>query len=74
MDVCAVTGIGFKLAIEREYNMQCNAQPFSPTLDRIDNSKGYTPENTQVVIAIYNHAKCHWTHEDVLDMAQAVLL
>ena len=73
MDVCAVTGLPFKMDIEKNYGKHNNAQPFSPTLDRIDNSKGYTPDNTQVVVAVYNFAKMHWSHDDVVQMARALL-
>ena len=47
--VCEVTGIDFLLGSLRH--------PFLPSIDRIDSSKGYTPENCRVVLWIINTAK-----------------
>ena len=41
--------------------------PFAPSLDRIDNSLGYTPENTRLVAAVLNYAKNEW-NDTVLAM------
>lgn len=51
---CEVTGIGFDYTKPKPHY---NANPFAPSLDRIDCSKGYTYKNTQVVIWAYNVAK-----------------
>jgi hypothetical protein len=71
---CEVTGIPFTFKIEETYGKYNNAQPHSPTLDRIDPKLGYTPENTMVVVAIYNFCKMHWAHRDVLHFAKQLLL
>lgn len=47
--------------------------PFSPSLDRKDNTLGYTPENTRVVVWMYNSAKNKFTDKDVLIMAKALV-
>jgi hypothetical protein len=47
--------------------------PWAPSLDRRVSGMGYTPENTRVVVWIYNVAKGSWKHEDILVMAQALL-
>ncbi len=51
---CEVTEIGFDYTKPKPHY---NANPFAPSLDRIDCSKGYTYCNTQVVIWAYNVAK-----------------
>ena len=38
----------------------------SPSLDRKNNSKGYTPANCQVITAQANRAKGEWTQGDLL--------
>ena len=53
--VCEVTGIPFELKGARN--------PFQPSIDRIDSSKPYTPENCRVVLWIINTAK-HTLAED----------
>ena len=62
---CIVTKIPFDYT-PKTYN------PFCPSIDRIDSNKGYTPENIQLVVLIYNQAKNKYTHEDVLKLAQAL--
>lgn len=64
--VCEVTGLPFT------YGLQAR-NPWSPSLDRIDPSKGYTLENTRVVLWIYNAAKNVFSDEDVLLMCQSVV-
>ncbi len=49
---CALTGIEFVLTDE---NYQW--RPFTPSIDRIDNSKGYTLDNIQLVCTMVNKAK-----------------
>ena len=66
-DKCSVTGIDF------DYSFDVDRNPFAPSVDRKDNSKGYTPENCQIVIWAYNTAKAHHTDEDLYKMAVAYL-
>ena len=58
--VCEVTGEPFI------YGRGMARGPNSPSLDRIDPSKGYTPDNTRVVIWAYNAAKQDFTEQQFL--------
>lgn len=67
-DVCPVLGI--------ELNMnsgKSGAYRNSPSLDRKDNSKGYTKDNIQVISQLANAMKCHATNEELHKFAQWVL-
>lgn len=64
--VCEVTGLPFTYSTE-------SRNPWSPSLDRIDPMKGYTLENTRVVVWIYNTAKNVFSDQDVLLMCQSVV-
>lgn len=66
--VCAVTGLPLDLA-----STPRERSPFVPSLDRIDPSIGYTPQNVQVVVWIYNAAKGDWSHDAVLKLARALV-
>lgn len=50
---CILTGIEFDYEHDERYNFR----PFAPSLDRIDNNKGYTYDNVQIVCVIVNKAK-----------------
>lgn len=63
--VCSVTGIPF--------DFQGIRAPFIPSIDRIDNAKGYVCNNIQLVVFAYNLAKDKWTHADVMLMARSLI-
>lgn len=65
---CSVTGIEFDLSFGKAH-----ARPFGPSLDQIKPGAGYTEENTQVVVWIYNAAKTNGEHEDVMRLARALI-
>jgi len=56
--VCEATGIPLDFS-RVSYN------PYSPSIDRIDSSRGYTDDNVQVVCMIYNFCKNAFTTEQV---------
>lgn len=62
---CEVSGIPFVLTSGRH--------AFAPSLDRTDPKKGYTKDNTKVVVWTYNAAKGIGTHEQVVTLAEALL-
>lgn len=64
---CARTGIQFELTAGE------GRKPFAPSVDRIDNSRGYEPGNIQIVIWMYNIAKNKFTDADVLAFATATV-
>lgn len=47
--------------------------PWVATVDRIDPKRGYTKDNSRVVVLMYNLAKSDQTDEDVERMASAVI-
>jgi len=54
-----------KSGIEYSYDLSKHRNPFAPSIDRADITKGYTPGNCQIVSWIYNCAKCTFS-DDVL--------
>lgn len=61
--VCQVTGFPFKLGTSKLGPAYKN--PFSASPDRIDNTKGYTKDNTRFVVFIYNAMRNNFREEDV---------
>ncbi len=62
---CQMTGIPFNLDGGRTWD--------SPSLDRIDNSKGYTPENTRVVLYAVNVMANTWGENKIVEVASAIM-
>lgn len=58
---CQATGYPFILRRDGRYG----SSPFRPSADRIDPAKGYTKENTQWVIYMWNCMKNEFNLEDV---------
>ena len=66
--VCEATGLPFCYEIVGHGPRN----PFCPSLDRKDCSKGYTKDNVQVVVWMYNAAKGTWGHDYVLALVEAL--
>lgn len=48
-------------------------EPYSPALDRIDSSKGYTPDNVQVISHLANMMKSSATKEQLVLFSKRIL-
>lgn len=64
---CEITGLPFVLD-------RWGKGPWSPSLDRTDNDKGYAFDNVKVVVWCYNAAKGEATSADVLRLAEALCI
>ena len=61
--VCACSGIEFVYKHNSLY---------SPSIDRINSSKGYTPRNVQIVCVAVNQAKWKLTQKQFIDMCKRI--
>jgi hypothetical protein len=68
--VCEATGLPFDMAPGPDKH---HANPWAPSLDRRDSSKGYTQSNVQVVVSAYNYAKQEWSADVLLKLARAII-
>ena len=64
---------GFKFEIENKGSDYSNRSPYTPSIDKINPSKGYTKDNIQVVCWWYNFAKQRYTDREVLELCKAVV-
>lgn len=62
--VCSVSGL--PLTTEEHQG------PWGPSIDRIDNSKGYVPGNVRLTCWMFNRAKAHWTDEQFMAMVRGI--
>lgn len=65
--VCEVTGIPFD-----DGDGSINQRPWGFSVDRIDQTGGYTKDNVKAVVWAYNRAKGVGTHDDVIRLAEAI--
>ena len=66
---CAVSGIRFELTPQPDRFYA----PWRPSLDRIDNARGYVPGNVRIVCVIANWAMGEWGEAALLRLARAVI-
>lgn len=68
--VCAATGIPFVLPTYTP-GARGKRSAWTPSVDRIDNTKGYTQKNCQLVVWMYNLAKSDYSEKDVARLSMA---
>lgn len=68
---CEATGL--RLVLDEPWRCKTRKHPHSPSIDRIDPERGYTPDNTRVVAYLYNVAKSDYSDADVLELARAIV-
>lgn len=67
--ICPIT---YKKLELRNHRYNNKSQPYSASLDRIDNSKGYIKGNIRFVALIYNYARNTFSDQDVIDFCKIV--
>jgi hypothetical protein len=64
---CALSGIPLTTSVEK----RGPANPFAASIDRLDNTKGYTTENVRIVCVIANMARNVFSDEDFYKMCDS---
>lgn len=68
---CEVTNIPFRLLGNDEQDRRTN--PFSPSVDRIDFSGGYTKTNCRMTILMFNMLKAEANDQQILEVCEALV-
>ena len=66
---CAVSGIPFA----RRLDGDIGANPWGPSIDRIENSQGYMPDNVRIVCVAANVAMNRWGYDVLLRLSTGVI-
>lgn len=66
---CELSGLPFR----PEYDGVHDRNPFAPSVDRIDSSKGHTPENSRLIFSCLNMGLGQWGLEEVAPVWEKVL-
>lgn len=72
-EICPVTGLRFDLRTNERLRSGRHTNPLAPSLDRVDPTRGYTNENTRVVVWQYNFMKGELSDADVLTMCKVIV-
>jgi hypothetical protein len=67
---CAVSGLPFDLTANLDRKHTRN--PFGPSIDRIDNSKGYIQGNVRIVLSAVNYGINEWGEDQYRTICSAV--
>ena len=67
--ICEVSGIAFNL----DNFGKCHDKFYSPSVDRIDNSQGYTVDNCRMVLFAFNAGKHTGTDSDFIKLIHGLL-
>lgn len=67
---CAVSGIPFNLTASNPNDPR--TRPYAPSVDRVDNNKGYEQGNVRLVCRIANYAMNIWGDKALLELALGI--
>jgi len=65
--LCAISGV------EMTHILQGGRCPSNISIDRIDSTKGYEPDNVQLVCALVNTMKMQYTKEELIGWCQKIV-
>lgn len=68
--ICPFTNQKLEL---RTHSAKHKAHPYSASLDRIDNNKGYIKGNVRFVALIFNYARNNFSDRDVIEFCKKVV-
>jgi hypothetical protein len=68
--ICPYTG--WKIKLPEHTGIKFPVSPDSASLDRFDNSKGYSRGNIQFISLIANYAKNQFSAQELIDFCKAV--
>ena len=71
LTTCPKTGIEFSFS--HNGNNYSNRSPYTPSIDKVDPTKGYTKDNCVIVCWWYNVSKQRFTDEEVLELCRRVV-
>lgn len=72
-DVCPYTGIPFRFTPPKDVEKLFGLDPCQPTFERTDSTKGYTPENTEIISWRINYFKGKRSAEELEWLCHCVL-
>ena len=68
-DECSLTGVKFRYGRE---DLTSFTNPYAPSIDRVDSSRGYFKDNVQVVLTAVNFAKNEFSMVDFTEVLREI--
>ena len=68
--ICTLSGVPFNLTNRNGKNYR---DPYAPSVDRIDPTKGYVAGNVRLISTIANMCKSNWSDEVVIEFCRKVI-
>ncbi len=62
-----------KCNISFNYDLSNHRNPFAPSIDRKDPTRGYTPDNCQIVSWMYNCGKCSFDEKTLYEVCKTII-
>lgn len=70
---CPISGFQFDLSARYRSRSNKSRNPYAPSLDRLDNSKGYSDENVIVVCSQVNMMRGEMSYDELMHFCRSIL-